>query len=432
MRGKTRIYLVGGGVALTGLLALAGCGGGFMQFGAERAAWRGEAESECLKSGAVKLNAGVVQMSPIDGPGMCGAEFPLKVSALGEGSVAMSYGDEIRPPGSIPSGSMPRWPASNANNPPPPQNSPPPQQYGAPPRDLDMQARDLAAPSPSPSRGPAAPMRITPPGIDEYTAPRTQPAYAPRYQPPPSPEDEAEAADDIPDDAILPNRRAPAQQQRTYNPPPRYEPPKLGPARRMPVTQVKAAVSPPATLACPIVSALDKWVSESVQPAALRWFNQPVVEIKQISSYSCRGMVGGSGVSEHSYGNALDIAGFILADGRKVLVKTGWNGAPEESGFLHDVQGAACSVFSTVLAPGYNVYHYDHIHVDLMRRASGRTPCRPNPIPGEVAAAKQAQKAKFAHRNDRLITGSIAGKEKGKAGKAKIAVPGEDGEFDED
>jgi hypothetical protein len=199
----------------------------------------------------------------------------------------------------------------------------------------------------------------------------------------------------------------------------------------MNVTQVKAAVSPPATLACPIVSALDKWVSESVQPAALRWFNQPVVEIKQISSYSCRGMVGGHGRSEHSYGNALDIAGFILADGRKVMVKTGWNGRPEEAGFLHDVQGAACNVFTTVLAPGYNVYHYDHIHVDLMRRASGRTPCRPNPIPGEVAAAKQAQKSKYAnHRNDRMVTGSISGKDANKS--ARHAIAGEDGEFDDE
>jgi hypothetical protein len=195
----------------------------------------------------------------------------------------------------------------------------------------------------------------------------------------------------------------------------------------MPVTQVKATVSPPATLACPIVSALDKWVSESVQPAALRWFNQPVVEIKQISSYSCRQMVGaGPHISEHAFGNALDIAGFILADGRKVMVQTGWNGRPEEAGFLHDVQGAACSVFTTVLAPGYNIYHYNHIHVDLMRRKSGRTPCRPNPIPGEVAAARQMQKSKYAsHRNDRLVTGSIGG-------KSKTAIAGEDGEFDDD
>ena len=195
----------------------------------------------------------------------------------------------------------------------------------------------------------------------------------------------------------------------------------------MPVTQVKAALSPPATLACPIVSALDKWVSESVQPAAPRWFNQPVVEIKQISSYSCRQMVGaGPHISEHAFGNALDVAGFILADGRKVMVKDGWNGRPEEAGFLHDIQGAACNVFTTVLAPGYNVYHYNHIHVDLMRRASGRTPCRPNPIPGEVAAARQMQKSKYAsHRNDRLVTGSIGSKE-------KVAVPGEDGEDDDE
>jgi hypothetical protein len=82
-----------------------------------------------------------------------------------------------------------------------------------------------------------------------------------------------------------------------------------------------------------------------------------------------------------------------------------------------------------VLAPGYNVYHYDHIHVDLMRRSSGRSPCRPTPIAGEVAAAKQAQKSKYAHRNDRLITGSIGGKS---GAKPKVAVPGEDGEFDED
>jgi hypothetical protein len=161
----------------------------------------------------------------------------------------------------------------------------------------------------------------------------------------------------------------------------------------------------------------------------MRWFNQPVVEIKQISSYSCRGMVGAGGhhISEHAFGNALDIAGFVLADGRKVMVKTGWNGAPEESGFLHDVHGAACGIFSTVLGPGYNIYHYDHIHVDLMRRSSGRTPCRPDAIPGEVAAARQLQKTKYAHRGDRLVTGSVT-----KPAKAARAIPGEDGEFDDD
>ena len=79
----------------------------------------------------------------------------------------------------------------------------------------------------------------------------------------------------------------------------------------------------------------------------------------------------GARISEHAFGNALDIASFTLADGRKVTVKDGWRGLPEEQGFLRDVQSAACDQFTTVLAPGSNRFHYDHIHVDLMRRSSG-------------------------------------------------------------
>src|SRR5664279_615990 len=93
------------------LLALAGCGRSFLQ--GERAAWRHEAEVTCLKSGTVKIGAGVEQMQPIGGPGMCGADFPLKVALLGEGT-AMGYADDLRPPAGIPNGSVdqPRWPSS--------------------------------------------------------------------------------------------------------------------------------------------------------------------------------------------------------------------------------------------------------------------------------------------------------------------------------
>src|SRR5512136_406076 len=106
MKGGVRLYLVG-----IVLLALAGCGRGLWQYG-ERAPWRQQAEVACLKSGAVKLGTGVVQIQPIEGPGMCGADFPLKVALLGENS-AMSYADDLRPPGAIPVASspeMPNWP----------------------------------------------------------------------------------------------------------------------------------------------------------------------------------------------------------------------------------------------------------------------------------------------------------------------------------
>ncbi len=139
-------------------------------------------------------------------------------------------------------------------------------------------------------------------------------------------------------------------------------------------------VSPKATLACPVISELDRWIAESVQRSAMTWFGEQVVEIKQISAYSCRGMNGqpGAHISEHAFGNALDIAAFKLQSGHEIIIKKAWKGGSyEERGFLRDVAMDACERFSTVLAPGSNVYHYDHFHLDLSRRASGNTYCKP-------------------------------------------------------
>ncbi|MDC7984365.1 extensin family protein, partial [Rhodoplanes sp. TEM] len=229
---------------------------------------------------------------------------------------------------------------------------------------------------------------------------------------------------------------APHQTASVYPPryPPQYpsmgEPVPVGPSRVEPLTTaaVPAAVTPAATLACPLVSQLDRWVLEGVQPAAQRWFRQPVVEIKQISAYSCRGMNGNprARISEHAFGNALDIASFRLADGHVITIKGGWRGTPEEQGFLRDVQVSACELFSTVLAPGSNVFHYDHIHVDLMRRSSGRRICQPAAVPGEVVAARARAKGGYAaQRPDFGVTGSIAAKK-------KRAARGEESRFDED
>ena len=187
--------------------------------------------------------------------------------------------------------------------------------------------------------------------------------------------------------------------------------PRLGPSQGNPVNAFgPVAVTPTATLACPIVSALDRWLADSVQPSAMRWFGARVVEIKQISAYSCRGMNGNSHahISEHAFGNALDIAGFTLADGRHISVQDGWKGLPEEQGFLHDVQATACQQFTTVLAPGSNVYHYNHIHVDLMRRTSRPIICQPAAMSGEEVAARAAARNPYAS-HEPFVTGSLGG-----------------------
>ncbi len=142
----------------------------------------------------------------------------------------------------------------------------------------------------------------------------------------------------------------------------------------------------------------------------MRWLGARVVEIKQISAYSCRGMNGSSRahISEHAFGNALDIAAFTLADGRRISVRDGWKGLPEEQGFLRDVQAAACRDFTTVLAPGSNVYHYNHIHVDLMRRPRRPVICQPAAVSGEEVAARAAQRNPYASRAP-MVTGSLGG-----------------------
>jgi hypothetical protein len=82
---------------------------------------------------------------------------------------------------------------------------------------------------------------------------------------------------------------------------------------------------------------------------------------------------------------------------------------PEEQGFLRDVQGAACQQFNTVLAPGSNAYHYDHIHVDLMRRSSRRTICQPAAVSGEEIASRRGNS--YASREP-AVTGSLGGRHK--------------------
>ena len=90
-----------------------------------------------------------------------------------------------------------------------------------------------------------------------------------------------------------------------------------------------------------------------MKPAALLYFGVPVVDIKA-GSYSCRprNNQAGAKVSEHAFGNAMDVMGFVFADGRQLMVVKGWRGDPADQEFLREVFVGACRYFTTVLAPG--------------------------------------------------------------------------------
>jgi len=131
----------------------------------------------------------------------------------------------------------------------------------------------------------------------------------------------------------------------------------------------RVTLKPAAVLRCPMIPQVERWVGEAVSPAAERFLGAEVVEIRVAASYGCRPInhVKGGKLSEHGHANALDVSAFILADGRRITVKGGWNGSDEERGFLRAVHQGACREFTTVLGPNADRNHHDHFHMDLAR-----------------------------------------------------------------
>src|SRR5258705_7759508 len=131
----------------------------------------------------------------------------------------------------------------------------------------------------------------------------------------------------------------------------------------------RVAVTPPATLACSMAEAIVRWVREDVAPA-VEGLGAPLRSVDNYASFDCRGRnnIVGAKLSEHGHANALDIRSFRLVDGR--LVSLADPHAPRD--FREGMRRSACARFSTVLGPGSDGYHEDHVHVDLMERAAGR------------------------------------------------------------
>ncbi|MFC3099340.1 extensin family protein [Altererythrobacter lauratis] len=126
-------------------------------------------------------------------------------------------------------------------------------------------------------------------------------------------------------------------------------------------------------MTCPVAAALHMWLAHSARPAALEILGSPLARIEHIGTFSCRRIGGGEGGnwSEHATGNAIDIAAFVLEDGRRITLIGGWNGNDAEQAFLRTVRDGACAAFATVLSPDYNAAHADHFHFDQAPRRIG-------------------------------------------------------------
>lgn len=147
-----------------------------------------------------------------------------------------------------------------------------------------------------------------------------------------------------------------------------------GPCARPDRTQLGDYPLAPGTPAvtCPVAAALEIWRSKSVEPAARKHFGSDLARIEHLGAFSCRRMYGrdDSPWSEHATANAIDIAAFVLEDGRRISVLNDWDGTDAEARFLREIRDEACGAFATVLSPDYNAAHADHFHFDQDSRWS--------------------------------------------------------------
>ena len=134
----------------------------------------------------------------------------------------------------------------------------------------------------------------------------------------------------------------------------------------------KVTIAPPATLRCAMATEVAQWVRDDVAPAAMK-LGAPLREIENLGSYECRGRdrVRGATLSEHGRANALDVHAFKLANGMRIVLADPH--APID--FRNAVRESACARFATVLGPGSDSDHAQHVHLDLAPRRNNYKIC---------------------------------------------------------
>jgi len=152
----------------------------------------------------------------------------------------------------------------------------------------------------------------------------------------------------------------------------------------------RVTVRPPATLRCEMAESVVRWVRDDVAEA-VQAFGAPLGSIENYASYNCRGRnnIAGAQLSEHGKANALDVHSLRLLNGKIV----GLTDPHIARDFREITRKSACARFLTVLGPGSDGYHEDHVHVDLRERARGYRLCQwdvrdPEPPPDPATAAQ--------------------------------------------
>lgn len=282
-------------------------------------------------------------------------------------------------------------PSSNAESEPEPPAvapTPTPKPDAAEP---EVQPPAVAPQPPAKPRLPEKPRLTEKPGPTEKPAEAEPEAKPPAIAPQP-PEKPAEAQEEkmlpdprsadvpdekMPDEELACRRRLKSMGVDFEEHKPEHDP-EIGCSIPYPITLEtlgkSIAIGPETELNCEMAEAAARFAADVIQPAAKAEFGADLRSIGQASAFVCRPRHGTRKLSEHAFGNALDISSFTLSDGRKIEIGPA---PPEKDGeFLNAVRKAACGPFKTVLGPGSDADHSLHFHLDLEPRRHHGTFCQ--------------------------------------------------------
>lgn len=126
-------------------------------------------------------------------------------------------------------------------------------------------------------------------------------------------------------------------------------------------------------MTCDLADTFAGWARFGVDRAAQQILGSPLVRIETMGTYNCRNIAGSARRSGHAHARAIDVSGFVLADGRRITVEGNWEDkSPEVRRFFTAIHTSACKRFGMVLGPDYNPAHHNHLHLEV----GGRKACR--------------------------------------------------------
>ena len=180
----------------------------------------------------------------------------------------------------------------------------------------------------------------------------------------------------------------------------------------------RVSVKPAAILRCAMASAIADWIRTDMAPLAAS-LGSTLSDLDNFDSFECRGRnrVVGARLSEHGRANALDIRAIKLANGRSISLTD--RNVPRET--RESVLHSMCARFPTVLGPGSDWYHEDHIHIDLAQRRNNYKICQWNvwdPLP-QIAPLLPAERPEEAPPREVAATAEQGKSEQGKSEQGK-------------